>query len=654
MAKILPGLVAALLSAGLLLAAGGDQKAAARPLVEVSSPAEDRLIMGYGREWSVPAEGLFPGFVPPPAARICAVIGGSDPRRSPPRPPETNPILQPGSGPAQMLTVEVNSPDAPVLLLLTSDRSTLWRIETTPGTEVAAAAASGPGAQAVMGLKPEVPVLADHGRGEDSWRWSQFYSRGPDPQQPRRMLENFSRKTLGRKPDLMVEPVHGSAACGWAARPGTKLLSQGETDPGQYDVDAGFKTQLEAALNAGLIRRARPADLNRFTEAASMPGRRLLLKEGGPKMLGQAYVAESSLFVLPRGPAPPDGPLARLFTFFIPPGLSLPPGPIEGLRVLFLEDGTCLGRDCGLRADPGSSGRLPGAGPELPPACRFEGLKLPPEAKIYVGGVSGASLYQRRKPGSDMALVPPGPERVEVTVNSPGVPAVLILAGSDSAEWHFDLKPGSEVAAVLMGGYYASSQRLVNLPAGVPVLDYNQLRCVYFTFSPEDLPTIGALSRILFGRAPDRGFQAADGRLVIDPALPRRAGPPAGASPPPDSSLPPKKPRGLDLKLALENEQIRPASSRLRAAWLIKHAEQAGWGHLMEPADFAYEPAFPVYEILSEAFVFTRQMTADGPIGFILPENSLLPGGDPGRAVIHFMDDGLCWGPQMGCDSYGN
>ena len=224
----------------------------------------------------------------------------------------------------------------------------------------------------------------------------------------------------------------------------------------------------------------------------------------------------------------------------------------------------------------------------------------------------------------------------------------MILGGTNPAEWHFDLAPGTELAAVLLSGRYPGTQKIVNLPPGVPALNYSGLSCVYFSFLPGDFDKINSVSQTLFGRLPERGFQAVDGKLIIDPSWPIRAAAPVYLTPAP------KIRPNQDLELALAEGLIRPASAELRAAWYKKHAEKAGWANLMDPADYNYEPSFPVYEILSESFAFSANMVNSDQLGFILPENMRLPEGAPGRSIIHIMDDGACWGSGRGCQSYSN
>lgn len=638
MFKVFPALAAALFLALMGLTGCDDNKPENRASTEkvppIPSPAP--IVMGYGRDWSTQDCESFTGIDLPSGIRICGIIGNGQGS-----PLEISLNRRDAFKRARLATVEVNSPDAPVVLLLSNYHSTLWQIKSTPGTEVLAAAASGYEPQAVMGLKPDVMTMINDSNGYQ--RCGQFYQK---PGQ-RQALANFSKKSLGRAPDMITEMDENKAVCGWPASPGQELISHGETRPEKYDAYAGLLDQLNEAEKTGLIRRAMPADLREFKKVRSIEGR-LLIEERGPEILRDSYVIASQDFAFPDDLyRPGDLSPHRIFTFFIPQGFNLPEGPIQGARILFLKDGACLGWNCGHNQGVYNTSRasLKFSAPDLklPPECRFDDLKLPEGTKIYAGGAYKGRQIGIKDPKSKHDL-----GRMDVTVKSPENPVALILSAYDPVEWHLDIKPGTEVAAVVLSGYH--TQRLMNLPKDIPVVSgsYDGRRCWGFYFSRDNFVRINHISENLFGRVPDRGFKAAGGKLTIDSSLPLRETPPEGLTPP----LRPTN--NQQLKEALAQGLIKPATNDIKKAWFKKNSERIGVINLMEPADFhlLYATSFPAYEIISDQFTFPEKTSGADRADFYLPENLYMPEGDPGQSTIYLMENGSCLGSMPGCSHY--
>jgi hypothetical protein len=640
MPKVIPAIIAFVVLAVLSLP-GCDNKNPDVDMAGETAPTNTQhILLGYGRDWPPMDCGQFPGFDLPPGTRICGVVGND--AGSPSEVVLARGNASSDTSRARLATVEVNSPDAPVVLLLSNDRNTIWRIKSTPGTEVLAAAASGNGRQAIMGLKPGSVNMVNNGRGNQ--RCGQFYQ---EKFVQSRALANFSNQSFGRNPDLIIEPIEGRAVCGWPAPPEVELLSYGDLDPKKYDAYADLMAALDKAVKSGQIRRAKLTDLKNFKEKISLD-RHLLVKDQWPGFFSDSYVIESPDFVFPDELNHFDdswGSAQKLFTFYIPEGLRLPEGSIEGgTRVLFMKDGACLGKMCGygegLYSSSGSP-KFPAPDLKLPPKCRFDGLKLPENTKIYAGGGYSGKETGRKYTGNTKEI-----GQINVTVNSPEGPVVLILSAYDPVEWSLDIRPGTKVAAVLLSGYRA--QKIINLPDGIPVVSgsYDEGGCWSFYFTREQYVKINHISENVFGRLPDRGFHAVDGQLVIDPSLPPRPVPAHYFSPPRTDEDDP------GILEALAQGLIRPATSEVKSTWFRKHAESTGGDNLMEPSDYIYATRFSGYEILSEEFAFTENMQLQRQQEFYLPENMELPDGNPRSATIYLIDDGSCLGSMRGCIPY--
>ena len=103
----------------------------------------------------------------------------------------------------------------------------------------------------------------------------------------------------------------------------------------------------------------------------------------------------------------------------------------------------------------GASG---GVGPAV---CRFDGLQLPPGTKVYAaGGYGGAAQSFQIDQSGHQAT------RMDVAVNQPSAPVVLMLGSYEPTVWNVGWSPGTRILAVLVSGYHR--QVINGLPSSVP------------------------------------------------------------------------------------------------------------------------------------------------------------------------------------------
>ena len=225
---------------------------------------------------------------------------------------------------ATQIDVLVNYPDRPVVLLLGAYEPTIWDISWTAGTKISAVLASGFHKQAVAGLKPITPTLTE---GFDSHGTCGYFYVTPDKLES---LVAISQKMFDRPPDSIYFAQQGSVVIGNPQPSDAKWEHSSSIIPSMYyqqEAPLAGKTGLKAALRAGILRQATPADSQAWAERYAQYE---FEKEGVPiprktpsspeKMRDNAYVVLKP-FTYPSGLYGEDAA-----TFFIPDGVPLPKG----------------------------------------------------------------------------------------------------------------------------------------------------------------------------------------------------------------------------------------------------------------------------------------------------------------------------------------
>lgn len=260
---------------------------------------------------------------------------------------------------ATLIKVGVNSPGAPVILMLAAYEPNVWQIGWTRDTKILAVLVSGYHSQFVSGPSPETPVLVgSHDQGGPCARF-----KVSDNLQDIKRINSLSQELFGRPLDGQVKADKGEVMIGpssldqyYTARP----LGHGDfkvtASPLERETNSpppvALKGQeaLREALRRGQIKPASSLEFSQWAKVRQEMEKRQALADGLPENLitkkdysgglvgHNAYVVTSSEFVIPE-----DLYGANSATFFIPPGLPAPRGPRGHCRILFLENGRSLG-----------------------------------------------------------------------------------------------------------------------------------------------------------------------------------------------------------------------------------------------------------------------------------------------------------------------
>jgi hypothetical protein len=147
--------------------------------------------------------------------------------------------------------------------------------------------------------------------------------------------------------------------------------------------------------------------------------------------------------------------------------------------------------------------------------CGFPGLRLPPGTRVFAAGA-----YAGRKLGFHIDRSGNQATRIDVAVNQPDAPVVLMLGAYDPTVWNVGWSPGTRIVAVLVGGYHR--QAITGLPANVPTLvsTYdNKGPCGFFYVTAERAGQLNPIARRAFGQAVHMVWPARDGKVVIGASL---------------------------------------------------------------------------------------------------------------------------------------
>ncbi|NZA24933.1 hypothetical protein H0E84_00900 [Luteimonas sp. SJ-92] len=312
-------------------------------------------------------------------------------------------------------------------------------------------------------------------------------------------------------------------------------------------------------------------------------------------------------------------------------------------------------RPAGASGDTGPAATKPfafegaDAQQDVPAACRLDGFAMPEDARVYAAGAySGARAdFQIDQSGHQATTM-------QVAVNQPDAPVVLLLGAYEPAVWSVGWTSGTRIAAVVVTGYHR--QRVTGLPASIPTLVstyQDRGPCGYAYVGGEGMRQLNPLARQVFGRPVDMAFTARDGQVLVGEPL-------AGASLQTDAAaVAPAEFRLKDAPLAgqagldaaLRAGVLRPATQVDVLAWEAASSRH-GAAEDVPPVQGAARPRVSsvphrAYTVL-KAFQIPAGLYGAHSATFYVAPGVPSPTGNPGHSSVRDIDTGTCAGATCG------
>lgn len=281
------------------------------------------------------------------------------------------------------------------------------------------------------------------------------------------------------------------------------------------------------------------------------------------------------------------------------------------------------------------------------PVCGFADLKLPEQFSVFAAGA-----YSGRKIAFQIDQSGHEGTQIDVAVNSPGRPVVLMLGAYEPTIWNIGRSPRTQIAAVLVGGYHR--QAVAGLEQSTPLLNSsydNKGPCGYFYVTPDNLAPLNPLSERVFGRGVDMVYPATNGKVMIGEPL--AAGVTlvtSGAITPEsfhDRTAPIAGPAGLED--AVRKGLLRKATAADAEAWsdaVLQNTPNrdlppvAGQGVPRPP-----KPSlFNAYVVL-KPFTYPSGLYGGNSATFLIPKGVPKPEGNSGHSSIYDFNALKCQGP---------
>lgn len=280
-------------------------------------------------------------------------------------------------------------------------------------------------------------------------------------------------------------------------------------------------------------------------------------------------------------------------------------------------------------------------------ACEFGGLRIPASVKVYAAGSYGGSKQDFQIDQSGHTAT-----RMDVAVNQPDAPVILMLGSYEPTVWNVGWTQGTQILAVLVGGYHR--QVITGLPSRVPVVvstHENHGPCGYFYVAPKEAATLNPIARRVFGRPVDMLYPAHNGQVVV--GAPLAAGvallTDAGAKQASAFRLPNSQLAGpAGLEQAVRDGFPRPADSSDAAAWQAAERAQPDVARDVPPIAGGTPPARPpgmfrAYVVL-KAYTFPSGLYGANAATFFVPKGVPRPTGERGHSTIYDFNTMGCAG----------
>lgn len=293
----------------------------------------------------------------------------------------------------------------------------------------------------------------------------------------------------------------------------------------------------------------------------------------------------------------------------------------------------------------------PPSGVTQKPACGFADLKLPSDFAVFAAGA-----YSGRKISFQIDQSGHAGTQIDVAVNSPSKPVVLMLGAYEPTIWNIGWSTDTRILAVLVSGYHR--QAVAGLQKDVPQLNSsydNRGPCGYFYVADNNLAGLNPMAKRVFGRpVDDMVFPAEKGRVVVGEPLRTETRLVTSSETTPasfyDKDAPIAGPAGLED--AVRKGLLRRATVADADAWadaVMQNSPQrdippvAGRGIPKPPRP----PLHNAYVVL-KAFTYPSGLYGGNLAIFLIPKGVPRPDGNPGHSAVYDFNTLKCQGPLCG------
>lgn len=280
-------------------------------------------------------------------------------------------------------------------------------------------------------------------------------------------------------------------------------------------------------------------------------------------------------------------------------------------------------------------------------ACGFPELSLPSDFSVLAAGA-----YSGRKIAFQIDQSGHEGTQIDVAVNSPNKPVVLMLGAYEPTIWNIGWSKETKILAVLVSGYHR--QAIAGLEKNVPQLNSsydNRGPCGSFYVTKDNLSALNPIARRVFGRPVEMVFLAEKGKVVIGESLQNDTKLITSPETAPisfyDKDAPVAGPAGLEnaVRLGL----LRKATEADAEAWanaVMQNSPQpdippvAGSGIPKPPRPIMHN----AYVVL-KSFTYPAGLYGGHSATFMIPKGIPRPSGNPGHSAVYDFNTLNCKGP---------
>lgn len=284
------------------------------------------------------------------------------------------------------------------------------------------------------------------------------------------------------------------------------------------------------------------------------------------------------------------------------------------------------------------------------PACGFPELQLPTDFSVFAAGA-----YSGRKISFQIDQSGHEGTQIDVAVNSPNKPVVLMLGAYEPTIWNIGWAKGTKILAVLVSGYHR--QAVAGLEKSVPLLNSshdNRGPCGYFYVTSDNLSALNPMAKRVFRQPVEMVFPAENGRVVVGASLRNDTKLVTSSETSPtsfyDKDAPIAGPAGLED--SVRKGLLRKATAADADAWadtVIQNSPQrdippvAGKGIPKPPRP----PIYNAYVVL-KSFTYPAGLYGGNSATFIIPKGISRPSGNPVHSAVYDFNTLNCHGPLCG------